>query len=491
MTIQPIVNQTIALSNLPEVLKQIPHLFKNICVNFEPQTMKGFISSCKMVRQINSDFKVNYPKTYSKLLDQIFPHGFRKKSIEELSDEMIELCRNTNKLELENFRLDFDHVREEKKFSKEEIAQYQRLQFLELKDFLNALIASGKFNKINEDKLEKAFSYACMYNHPEMVNLFVNSGRYHDISIDCLNNAFRLGAPRDDGSTIRTLINSDRFQEISQKSLGDALRHASINGHPGVVQAIMESGRAHEISLETFSDSLQWAAKNGEPSYEKGANTKTLGILMNFPQFNKISSDDLGNTLKGAASNWRSNAIQAIVASNRFHEISAAQLNKSFYCCMINFAPASAYALITSGRFSEITVDCLDKSFSLAASRDDGRVIKALVETTQFRKISRKSIGKAFEEAAYNQSPDPLRAIVHSNRFHEISLEEFSRAVYRAAGLGFVNQNVDIENLKLLMNSPKFNQIHPNQVGEIFLNAISSEREETINTQHALSLIHI
>lgn len=355
MTIQPIANQTVAPLKLPEILKKVPHVFENICAHFDPQTMKDFLSTCKTVRQINSDFKAEYPKTYSKLLDQIFPHGFRKKSIEELADEMIELCRNTNELELENFRLDFDDVRQEKKVSKEEIAQYQRLQFLELKDLLNALLVSEKFNKIDKDNLESAFSYACIYTHPEMVDLFIRSGRYHDISIDCLNRAFGLDAPRDDGATIRTLINSDRFHEISPKSLGDALHHASINGHPGVVQAIMESGRAHEISLKTFSDALQWAAKNGESSYENGAKTKTLRILMNFPQFNKISSDDLGLALKGAASNWRNNAVQELIQCSRFHEISTEQLNEAFYWALRNYNPKSVKAMILSNRFHELS----------------------------------------------------------------------------------------------------------------------------------------
>lgn len=362
MTIQPIVNQTVAPSNLPEVLKQVPHIFEDICANFDPQTMKDFLSTCKTVRQINSEFKKDYPKTYSKLLDQIFPHGFRKKSIEELADEIIELCRNTNELVLENFRL-ADDVRQEKKISKEEIAQYQRLQFLELKDLLNALNVSEKFNKIDKEKLERAFTSACMYSHPEMVDLFIRSGRYYDISIQCLNRAFGQWAA-DDATTIRTLMNSDRFHEISPKSLGDALHHASINGYPGVVQAIMESGRAHEVPLQAFNRALNEAAANGEFCREEGTNLKTLRMLMQFPQFNKVPPKGLGYALVRAASNWRGDSVRELVQSSRFHEISTERLNETFGLILKKIDSVgthglssieAAKAIIQSNRFHEIS----------------------------------------------------------------------------------------------------------------------------------------
>lgn len=355
MTIQPIANQTVAPSNLPEVLKQLPHVFENICANFDPQTMKDFLSTCKTVRQISSEFKADYPKTYSKLLDQIFPHRFCKKSIKELSDEMIELCEKTNQLQLDNFRR-----RDQGRLSDGEIAKYQKLQFLELKHLLNSLHVSGKFNKIDKEKLERAFTSACMYSHPEMVDLFIRSGRYHDISIQCLNRAFGQWAA-DDGTTIQTLIDSDRFHEISKESLGDALDHASINGHPGVVQAIMESERAHEIPLKTFSESLEWAARNGE--LKKGTHLKTLCMLMRFPQFNKVSPEKLGDALVKAARSWRGDSIRELVQSSRFHEISTERLNETFGLILdrINSVGThglssidAAKAIIQSNRFHEI-----------------------------------------------------------------------------------------------------------------------------------------
>lgn len=359
MTIQPIANQTVAPLNLLEVLKHKLDIFQNICANFDPPTMKDFLSTCKTVRQINSDFKAKYPKTYSKLLDEIFPHGFRKKSIEELSDEMIELCRNTSELKLNNFRL-----RKGKKLSHEQIAQYQKLQFLELKDLVNALNISGKFNKINKKKLESAFNYACMYTHPEMVDLFIRSGKYHDISIECLNRAFGLSAPRDDGTTIRTLMNSDRFHEISPESLGHALKHASFNGHPGVIQAIMESGRAHEVPLEIFNIALKQAAANGELCQEEGTYLKGLRMLMRFPQFNKVLPEELGTALARAASNWRGDAVRELVQSSRFHEISTERLNEAFGSILNRIESIgregltnieAAKDIIESNRFHEIS----------------------------------------------------------------------------------------------------------------------------------------
>lgn len=358
MTIQLIANQNVTTLNLPEVLKQVPHLFETICANFDPQTMKDFLSTCNTVRQVNSEFKADYPKTYSRLLDQIFPHGFRKKSIEELSDEMIELCRNTNQLQLDNFRR-----RDQGKFSDGEIAQYQKLQCRELKELLNALNVSGKFNKIDKEKLERAFTSACMYSHPEMVDLFIRSGRYHDISIQCLNRAFGQWAA-DDGTTIQTLIDSDRFHEISPKSLGDALHHASINGHLGVVQAIMESGRAHEVPLQAFNEALNEAARNGELCREEGTNLKTLRMLMRFPQFNKVPPEGLGYALVKAASNWRGDSVRELVQSSRFHEISNERLNETFGLILKKMNSVgrhglssieAAKAIIQSNRFHEIS----------------------------------------------------------------------------------------------------------------------------------------
>lgn len=356
MTIQPIANQMVAPLNLPQVLKQMPHLFENIAANFDPQSMKNFCCTCKTIWQIAKDFKAKYPKTYFKLLDQIFPHGFRKKSIEELSDEIIELCTNTSELQSSSFRL-----RQRGEFSDEEIAQYQKLQVLELKDLLNALTASGKFNKINKVKLGKAFFSACTYTHAEMVDLLLHSDIYHAISIECLNRSFGR-ASSDDGTTIRTLINSDRFLQIGPKSLGKALGYASINGHPGVVQAIMESGRADEISLETFSEALMWAAENGET--ETGTYLKTLRMLMQSPQFNKVSPEDLGYILVRAASNWRGNSVQEFVRCSRYHEISTERLNQTFSLCLkkmntegdCGIITEAVKAIIYSNRFHEINV---------------------------------------------------------------------------------------------------------------------------------------
>lgn len=479
MTIQPIKNQTVASLYLPELLQRVPSLFINICGNFDPQTMKNFLLTCKTIRQINSNFKKSYPLIYSKFLSQIFPHGFFQKSLEELSHEMVELCKNTDKLWNDNHSLWVKNRRQE--LSEEEITQYQKLQFFELKDLLNALNASGKFDTLEKDKLEEAFSSACLYTHSHMVELFIHSDRYQDISVECLNKSFGSNAPRDDGETIRMLINSNRFHEITPKSLGDALQHASKNGHPGVVQAIIESGRAHEISSEAFSEAFFWAAANGEDSNER-PKLQTLLILMDFPQFNTISAEDLGKAFEYAASG----RMEAIIKSSRFHEISKERLNKAFHRSMNNFAINSAYALITSGRFNEITVDYLDKSLPLqAGSRDDGRVIKALVKTEHFQKIRIESIGKTLEEAAYNENPETLRALLNSNRFAEIPLENFSLAVYRAAGLGFINHTVPLENLTMLMNTQQFSQLDPEDLGKIFLHAIDSQREQTINIQYS------
>lgn len=476
MTIQPIKNRTVASLYLPELLQRIPSLFINICGNFDPQTMKNFLLTCKTIRQINSDFKKSYPLIYSKFLSQIFPHGFFQKSLEELSHEMVELCKNRDKLWNDNHSLWVKNKRQE--LSEEEITQYQKLQFLALKDLLNALNASGKFDTLEKDKLEEAFSFACLYTHSHMVELFIHSGRYQDISVECLNESFGSNAPRDDGATIRRLINSNRFHEITPKSLGDALQHASKNGHPGVVQAIIESGRAHEISLKAFSEAFFWAAANGENSNENRPKLKTLLILMDFPQFNTIPAEDLGKAFEYADSG----RMEAIIKSSRFHEISKEQLNEAFYESMNNFAINSAYALITSGRFNEITVDYLDKSLPLqAGSRDDGRVIKALVKTEQFQKIRIESIGKALEKAASNENPEALRAILDSNRFAEIPLENFSLAVCHAARLGLINHTVSIENLTMLMNTPQFSQLDPEDLGKIFLHAIDSQREQTLN----------
>lgn len=359
MTIQPTTNQTVTPLNLPEVVKQMPHIFENICASFDPQTMKNFLSTSKEVRQISSDFQKCYPQTYAKLLDRIFPHGFRKKSIEELSDEMIELCRNTDNLKRSNLRL-----KKEEKLSRDEITQYQKLQFLEFKDLLNALIASGKFNKVSRGKLETAFSYACMYTNADIVELFTRSGRYYDISIQSLNAAFGFDAPRDDGSTIRVIINSDRFQEISPKSIGDALFHASSNRYPGVVQAIMESGRVHEVPIPAFNKALTEAARNGEFFPEEGKNLKILRMLMQFPQFNKVAPEELGHILISAMSNWRGDSVREFVQSSRFHEINTKQLNQIFKMALNKTDSIESYrlksieaikAIIQSNRFHEIS----------------------------------------------------------------------------------------------------------------------------------------
>lgn len=348
MTIQPIANQNIIPINLTDILKQIPHVFEKICSNLDPQTMKDFLSTCKTVRQINNDLKEKYPKTYAKLLARIFPHAFFKKSIEELSDEMISFCRNTNQLQLDNFC-------RKKGFSDEEIAQYQKLQFLELKDLLSALTVSGKFNQVDKYKLERAFLNACTYTHLNMVGLFVQSDRYHDISVEGLNATFVFGAKRGNGSTIRILINSERFYEITPKSLGKALEHASMSGNPGVVHAIMGSGRAHEISLQDFNRALKNAASYRE--MRKGTRLKTLRMLMKHPLFNDVSREELTSVFEGAARSWRGDAIQELVQSSRFQELSTKNLNEVFYWTLRNYTPDSVKAIIQSNRFHEISAE--------------------------------------------------------------------------------------------------------------------------------------
>lgn len=313
------------------------NLFKTICSHLKPLDMQAFLSTCKTFQWTCEILKEDNETIYKALMTRIFANSFGEKSVEEISNDIINFCKNGD--------------------------------FSQFKELLQSLKICNKFHEVSVKTLEEAFLYSCMYTYAKIVQLFIKSGRFHEISLDSLNRSFGLCSPRDDGTTIQMLINSDRFHEISQKSLGDALKHATINGHPGVVKAIINSTRACEISINDLEEALKYAAGNGY--LNKNNHLESLRYLINSPRYQELSADGLGEALRSACSNWRGDAVQELGKSVRFHEISQEYLNKSFYWSLRNFNLFSAKFFIESARFNEISLENLKEAYNLALSEPE------------------------------------------------------------------------------------------------------------------------
>lgn len=121
------------------------HLFEKICSYLKPLDTQAFSSTYKSPRLICKNLKENNPRTYKALMTRIFSNYLNNKSVEELSSDIINFCK-------------------EGKFS-------------QLKELLQSLKICDKFHEVSIETLDEAFSWACFYTHANTVKLFIKSGR--------------------------------------------------------------------------------------------------------------------------------------------------------------------------------------------------------------------------------------------------------------------------------------------------------------------------
>lgn len=388
MTIKPIAHQNLSSINFEFILKKIPYKFtESIYSYLETQDLKNFLSTSKSIQKIDSDLKT-WPGNYAKLMNQVFNNTFKGKSIEKISNDMVNFCNNPRcaNLDFESGLL--------MKIATDEALNSFRDNFNKLKRLFDDLVVCQKLSEVSKEKLEKAFMASCNHPYSDMVNLFIQSSRYTDISTDCLNKAFKNQARRLNSTVLLSLINSHRFKEISIDNLNYALFRASNKGYFDVVKTIIESKRANEIDTEYFSEVVK-SCYRGIKESKKNKRLPFLRIFIKMIQFNNLSNKDFEEILWEATCSWEKDEVEELLQCDRFHKLSIKNLRyllntvtRTDYC--LTFLKAIAHQL------EEISLEEFVKIYNLIDSNisddksDPLESLSILQKSPQFKEMHNK-----------------------------------------------------------------------------------------------------
>ncbi|QZA59089.1 hypothetical protein [Candidatus Rhabdochlamydia porcellionis] len=130
-------------------------------------------------------------------------------------------------------------------------------------------------------------------------------------------------------------------------------------------------------------------------------------------------------------------------------------------------------------KFHEISIKTLNKAFSWTCFYTHAKIVKIFIKSSRFHEISEENLGNALDHASINGHPGIVEVIINSTRACEISINDLEKALENAAGNGG-NTVIHLKSLKYLINSPSYQKISTNGLGQALIRACKNQRHDAV-----------
>ena len=274
---------------IPEILEKI----------FMYSSLSGMGNLSLVNRGINQTAKAlqnkeSYPKTYQKILLQIFADLF-KKPVRVIASRFISLSEKNKISELE------------------------------------FLINSQKFNEIDLISFNNILLQVTRKGYDQVAKTLMTSPKFNEIDVNSLGKFLKESAEKGYMQIVKKIMDSSRFEEINGCDLGAALYQSTLHEHEELALELLNVCHPKEsipadpmrFLANDWGEAFKYAAQNGLDEFINRF------IALGTP-FDKIISNQLAASLILASSKGHLKVVEAIIASSRFHEIAQGDLSRAY-----------------------------------------------------------------------------------------------------------------------------------------------------------------